>query len=272
MEIFGPVLDVRPLFGRERHELLTLLESLSAQEWSAPTVCPGWTVHDIAGHILNDYMRRLSGSRDGFAGAKFANDETLPAYLARVNDEFVRAMRQCSPQLIVQLLTVLGPELDRLWATFDLTAPAALDVSWAGDGPSPAWLDIAREYTEFWVHQQQIRDAVGRPGADQLELAGPVLDAFMRALPHTLRDVVRPEGTAVRVTLDGAGTWHARSDGHRWRMAAEGEPAATVTMRPGDFWRLATRGISPDEARRRATTTGDPELAEAVTSLVAVVA
>lgn len=28
------------------------------------------------------------------------------------------------------------------------------------------WLDAAREYTEFWVHQQQIRDATGRPGAD----------------------------------------------------------------------------------------------------------
>jgi hypothetical protein len=24
------------------------------------------------------------------------------------------------------------------------------------------WLDIARDYTERWVHDQQIRDAVGR--------------------------------------------------------------------------------------------------------------
>ncbi len=272
VEIFGPVLDVRPLFGRERRELLRLLGSLSAAEWSAPTVCPGWTVHDLAGHILNDYMRRLSGGRDGFAGAKFANDETLPAYLTRVNDEFVRAMRQVSPDLIVQLLTVLGPELDRLWESFDLTAPAMLDVSWAGPGTSPAWLDIAREYTEFWVHQQQIRDAVGRPGADEPELVRPVLDAFMRALPHTLRDVVRPEGTVVRVVVPDGGTWHARSDGQRWRMAAGGEPAATVTMRPGDFWRLATRGISVDEARRRADLDGDRELAGAVTTLLAVVA
>lgn len=113
VEIFGTVLDVRSLFGQERRELLQLLDSLSAAEWSAPTVFPGWTVHDLAGHILSDYMRRLSGGRDGFAGAKSANDETLPAYLARVNDEFVRAMRQVSPELIVQLLTVLGPELDR---------------------------------------------------------------------------------------------------------------------------------------------------------------
>ncbi len=120
--------------------------------------------------------------------------------------------------------------------------------------------------------QQQIRDAVGRPGADGPELVRPMLDAFMRALPHTLRDVVRPEGTVVRVVLHDGGTWHARSDGQRWRMATRGEPAASVTMRPGDFWRLATRGISVDEARRRADLDGDRELAEAVTTLLAVVA
>ncbi|MEV5296315.1 hypothetical protein [Amycolatopsis methanolica] len=84
--------------------------------------------------------------------------------------------------------------------------------------------------------------------------------------------MVRPEGTVVRAVLHDGGTWHARSDGQRWRMATGGEPAATVTMRPADFWRLATRGISVDEARRRADLHGDRELAEAVTTLLAVVA
>jgi hypothetical protein len=46
-------------------------------------------------------------------------------------------------------------------------------VSWAGPDTSPAWLDIARDYTEFWVHQQQIRDAVDRPGADRPQLLHP---------------------------------------------------------------------------------------------------
>ncbi|MFI0465886.1 maleylpyruvate isomerase family mycothiol-dependent enzyme [Saccharopolyspora sp. 5N102] len=279
MTILGPVLDVRPLFSQERQELLALLRSLSAADWSRETVCPGWDVHDVVGHVLNDYLRRISGSRDGFAGATFANDETLPGYLARTNDEFVRAARQCSPELMIELLAHLGPELDRLWGTFDLTAPAALDVSWAGPGPSPAWLDIARDYTEFWVHQQQIRDAVGRPGADRPELAHPVLDTFLRALPHALREVARPHGTAVRVVVPGpsGGTWHAMSDDGRWRMADDetdpvGEPAATITIRPDDLWRLATRGITVAEARRRADAQGDHALIDAATALLAVVA
>ncbi|MEV5296316.1 maleylpyruvate isomerase N-terminal domain-containing protein [Amycolatopsis methanolica] len=68
VEIFGTVLDVRSLFGQERRELLQLLDSLSAAEWSAPTVFPGWTVHDLAGHILSDYMRRLSRAGTAWPG------------------------------------------------------------------------------------------------------------------------------------------------------------------------------------------------------------
>ena len=59
-----------------------------------------------------------------------------------------------------------------------------MSVSWAApDVQAPAWLDVAREYTEGWVHQQQVRDAVGRPGADDAELTGAVIDTFLRAVP-----------------------------------------------------------------------------------------
>jgi hypothetical protein len=96
-----------------------------------PTVCPGWDVHDVVGHVLNDYMRRLSGSRDGYAGAVFADDDTLPTYLARTNDDFVRASRRLSPRLLTDLLERLGTQLYAVWSTRDLHAPADLDVSWA---------------------------------------------------------------------------------------------------------------------------------------------
>lgn len=118
-------LDVRPLFRRERQTLLELLRSLDSADWQMPTVCPGWNVADVTAHLLNDYLRRISGNRDDHGGAVFADDETLPAYLARVNGEFVHAMRQCSPRVLTDLLAHLGPELDRVWAeTADLDGPA----------------------------------------------------------------------------------------------------------------------------------------------------
>ncbi|MEV4086442.1 maleylpyruvate isomerase N-terminal domain-containing protein [Nonomuraea fuscirosea] len=276
MTIFGPAIDVRPLFPRERQALLDLLRALGPEDWSKETICPGWDVHDIAGHVLNDYLRRLSGSRDGYPGAVFADDETLPAYLARTNGEFVAATRQLSPRVLIELLEHLGPRLDAVWAAHDLEAPAGLNVSWAAtDVDSPTWLDIGREYTEFWVHQQQIRDAVAMPGATQPELMAPVPYLFARALPHTLRTIERPEGTSAELEVLGpaGGRWSAvRRDG-RWRLAeAAGEPVAGVSMDQDVFWRLASRGITVAEARERSTSSGDPELTAAMTTLLAVVA
>ncbi|MCV7067159.1 maleylpyruvate isomerase family mycothiol-dependent enzyme [Mycolicibacterium farcinogenes] len=268
--------DVRQLFPVERHALLSLLETLQPPDWARPTVCPGWAVQDIVAHILNDYMRRLSGSRDGYAGASFADDETLPAYLARVNGEFVRAMRQCSPEMMIDLLAHLGPQLDAVWADIGMDGAAHLNVSWAGSQTSPAWLDVARDYTEFWVHQQQIRDAVSQAGADDPGLLNPVLVTFLHAVPVALRDQPRPSGTAVEVEVTGpaGGRWAVISDGAQWDLTAESkhDPVATMRMDQDTLWRLASRGITVEQGRARAELSGDRQLAEAAAALLAVVA
>jgi uncharacterized protein (TIGR03083 family) len=268
-------LDTRPLFPLERGLLLDLLMSLASADWAKPTVCPGWDVHDVTAHILNDYLRRISGCRDGYGGAAFTREETLPTYLARINGEFVRAMRQCSPRSMIDLLTNLGPQLDAVWAAVDLTGPANLNVSWAGTGTSPAWLDIAREYTEYWVHQQQIRDAVSRPGADDVELLRPVLVTFLHALPFALRDQTRPRGMAVGFEITGpaGGRWAVVSDGVQWHLtsAPVEDPTASVRIDQDTAWRLASRGITVGQARQRVELHGDRELAEGAASLLAVV-
>ncbi|MFC6083059.1 maleylpyruvate isomerase N-terminal domain-containing protein [Sphaerisporangium aureirubrum] len=275
--IFGDVVDVRPLFPRERHAMLGLLTTLTPDDWSKPTVCPGWDVHDVVAHVLNDYTRRLSGTRDGYGGAVFADDETLPRYLARVNDQFVQAARQIGPKVMIDLLDHLGPQLDAMWAAQDLEAPAHLDVSWAATNvPSPTWLDIAREYTEFWVHQQQIRDAVSTPGADDPTLISPVLDTFARALPHALRHEHPPEGTTVTLEATGpaGGTWSATRHSTHWALSSPSAatPAAHISMNQDTLWRLATRGITVAEARARTESTGDHALTAAATTLLAIVA
>jgi len=279
MTVFGTPIDTRPLFPRERAALLDLLGDLSARDWARPTVCPGWDVHDVLAHIVDDHLRRLSGGRDGHRGVPFADGETLPGYVARINDEFVRAMRQVSPRVLVDLLAVSGPKLDAYWATVRLDGPAGLDVSWAAeDLRSPAWLDVAREYTEFWVHQQQIRDAVGRPGADAPALLGPVVDTFLRALPKALDGCARPVGTWVRFDVTGpaGGSWAVVRGPERWVPAAvedaAGGCAARVRTDQDTLWRLASRGITPEQARGRSTLSGDDALTHAATALLAVVA
>lgn len=142
--------DTRPLFPRERALLPDLPTGLDGEEWSAPTVCPGWDVHDVAAHVLHDYTRRLSGGRDGRRGPPFAEGEAPADFIHRTNGEFVAVARHFSPEAIVDQLAHLGPRLDALWADKDLDGPADLDVPWVSDAcPAPVWLDLAREYTAF---------------------------------------------------------------------------------------------------------------------------
>src|SRR5258708_38046271 len=95
-------------------------------------------------------------------------------------------------------------------------------VSWAGPDPAPIWLDSAREYTERWLHQQQIRDAVNKPGLKEKRFFHPVLDTFVRALPHTYKDVPVAD-TAVRHIAC------TRGGGEAWDLGEETERRAPDT-------------------------------------------
>jgi hypothetical protein len=199
----------------------------------------------------------------------------MPASLHRSNQEFVDVARHWSPRVLMDLLGHLGPQQDRLWAATDLDQLGEA-VSWAAPGlPAPAWLDIARDYTEYWVHQQQIRDAVGRPGADSEQLMAPVIDTFQRAVPHTLRDLYPADGTCVQiqVTGTGGGTWTAQRRDAIWTIdrGPAAQSAALVELSSDCFWRVATRGMTVETAREQALISGDQTLGAAVLNLVAIV-
>jgi len=63
-----PVIDTRRLFAPEREALLGVLESLTHEQWQLPTVCPGWTVHDVALHLLWVDISNVSRRRDSYSG------------------------------------------------------------------------------------------------------------------------------------------------------------------------------------------------------------
>jgi len=272
----GPPLDTRPLFPAERAEFAALLWSLNPGGWQRPTVCPGWRVHDVVAHVVHDYLRKLARTRDRHAGPGPWPGERLPAFLARVNQEFVDAARYWSPRALVDLFDHLGPQLDRLWASLDLGALGE-EVSWAAPGqPAPVWLDVAREYTEFWVHQQQVRDAVGRPGANSDRLTWPVVDTFLRAVPHALRHLSPAPGTClhIQVTGPGGGSWTVQRQDATWALD-RGSPArqadALVQLSSDCLWRVATRGIPVEAAREQAVLSGDRALGSAMLHLVSII-
>ncbi|HYY81910.1 MAG TPA: maleylpyruvate isomerase family mycothiol-dependent enzyme [Actinomycetes bacterium] len=201
------VVVVTQLLQSERASLLELLSSLGADQWQASTVCPGWSVKDVALHLLGDDIGLLSRRRDGAAPADASREpggfQELVA-LDRLNQTWVEAARRISPRLLCELLAFTGEATWRYLASLDPLAVEAR-VSWVRPDPVPNWLDVAREYTERWTHQQQIRDAVGVPGLKQAEFMAPVLATFVHALPRAFAGAPAPVGTTVEVVVGGQG-------------------------------------------------------------------
>jgi uncharacterized protein (TIGR03083 family) len=185
-----PILTAH-LFPKLDCMLLELLGSLSAGEWEKQTVSPQWKVKDVVAHLLDTALRGLSIGRDGCLpeGPRIDSRAELAGYINRLNQEGVTVYRRLSPAVLISLMQVAAKSLAEYHASRDPNATALLGVSWAGEEKSAKWFDTAREFTERWHHQQQIRLAVDKPGIMTRELYHPVLDCFLRALPFTYRGV-----------------------------------------------------------------------------------
>lgn len=270
----GPPIDVRPLFAPQQEALTRLLRGLSPAQWAQPTICPGWDVKDVAAHVLGDHIGRLSRHRDGYAALRPRDGEVLPAFLDRINGEWVAAAHRISPRLLIDQLQATGDQIAEFWQGVD---PDALGeaVSWAGPGPAPTWLDAARDFSEYWTHHQQICEATGQAGLMSPGYVGPVIDTFMRALPHTLRNVTDPEGTALQMTVTGpgAGEWACIRDADRWSLHHQShpKPTARAELDTDIAWRLCTRGITPQQAAERARIDGDHRLVTAALQIVSII-
>ena len=260
-------------------ELIGLLRGLGPSDWQRPTACALWSVRDIAAHLLDDDLRRLSFHRDGQppqADAAIDGYASLVAMINRMNAEWVAVARRMSPRVLIELLEVTGPMVVELFRSIDPHAPAHWPVAWAGEEKSEHWFDVGRDYTERWLHQQQIRDAVSVPPLTGREWLNPVLDLFVRAVPVAYRAVVREDGTAVRLAIEGpaGGDWTLRREAGAWHLLAgrDSAPDATVTMSDDTAWRLFSKGLGRDAARARIRIDGDQALGEVALGALGVMA
>jgi len=266
-----------PLIRKVDQRLAELLTSLAPAEWDLPTIVPGWKVRDVAAHLLDTTLRKLSLARDRclVEAVETASPQELVALVNRLNREGVTIYRRLSPAVLVDMMRLACKQSAEFHEALDPFATAAFAVSWAGEETSPNWFDTARELTERWHHQQQIRLATGREGIMIRELYHPVLDCFLRGLPHALGNTGAAPGAAIEVHISGecGGRWFAVRGHVSWALvaAAPSEAAARVTI-PQEFaWRVFAKGIDRDAALEHIVIEGDRSLGEAVLGLTAIV-
>src|SRR5687767_12050424 len=100
-----PPLHTAELFPELGQQLLALLRGLQPAEWTRPTVCPQWDVKDIAAHLLDTALRRLSFERDRqpppAPARPIGSERDLVEHLNRLNASWVEACRRLSPAALI---------------------------------------------------------------------------------------------------------------------------------------------------------------------------
>jgi uncharacterized protein (TIGR03083 family) len=266
------------LFPELERRLLELLRSLTPDEWSRRTVAPRWSVKDVAAHLLDTQLRRLSWCRDGHSTIGAA-PETSEDVVRLVNDTNARGVAffgRLSPPVLIALMEVASRENAAYLQSLAPFSPAPFPVSWAGEDRSASWFDVARELTERWHHQQQIRLATDRPGIMTPELYGPVLECFMRGVPHAYRTVTAPVGTMAQFDIVGhcGGRWYLYRSAEGWMLSARpaGETVSRTTLPQEIAWRVFTKGIDAAQAREHTSVDGDETIGLHILRTIAIVA
>ncbi|MEZ0540049.1 maleylpyruvate isomerase N-terminal domain-containing protein [Fibrella arboris] len=274
------VIQTAPLFPILHEKLIDLLRSLSPDDWHRPTICAGWSVKDIASHLLDTSLRTIALYRDAYASPEekpaIESYRDLVDYLNQLNNDWVRATRRLSPAALVDWLDQAGQTADTLVMNLPPDEPAVFPVAWAGQQASPNWFHVAREYTERWHHQQQIRLAVGQTAALETEvLYHPLLDTFMRALPYAFRDTRAPLGTLLRVSVTDmvAANWFLLRKPNHWQLVTNAEAIeadTTVYIDRPYAWQLLTRHLPVAVAASYIHVEGDEALGRQVLTMRSV--
>lgn len=272
-------IETAHLFPRLDEELIKLLRSLTPQQWQSPTLAKKWVVKDIAAHLLDGNLRHISIERDKHLvppTGPINSYKELVDYLNDLNAVWVNAFKRVSTTALTDLLESTGKEYCAMIASLDPFADAVFSVGWAGEDVSKNWFHIAREYTEKFHHQQQIREATGSPSLLSRDLYYPFIDTFMRALPHTYRHTDAATGTVVQVTVttDAGGNWFLQKNDAGWQLIEQPSSsiAASITMDPELAWKLFTKGVTPTIAKEKTIISGEASLAEPVLGMVSVMA
>ncbi len=249
-------------------DFVALVRDLPREQWDLPTDLDGWTVKDNVAHVAH-LEAVLAGTPE--ETVEVAEAPHLTGVMSYYTEQGVLARRDRDMAALVE-------EIERAVATRYAalradppTDGAAAPPKTPGDvGWDTATL-LSNRPLDVWMHAQDVRRAIGRPGDHDSPAAHHVLGVFARALPMVVgKRLAPPVGTVVRVQVPEAGMARTVRVGEDGRAAAvrdpqDSTPTTSVTLTVEDFVVLAggRRGVE-------ATTPvieGDEELGRAAPRL-----
>ncbi|MBN2348885.1 MAG: maleylpyruvate isomerase N-terminal domain-containing protein [Bacteroidales bacterium] len=263
-------IETLELFPELSSALLHLLKEISIAEWDKPSPIEGRTVKDLLSHLIDGSLRRLSIQRDEYSGDSLKVDiqsySGLVDYIQQLNKEWMRATARLSPQIMLDLLDYAENRLYNFFNTLDPEGIALFPVQWAGEAKSKNWFDIAREYTEKWHHQMQIRIALNKPLLMDKRFTEPLYDTFMLGLPHLYRDIKNyPDGETIKIIITGNlnKAWFIEKKSDRWNLLDKTDKKANtkIYFSENDAWKIFTNtDRNKEKYKSKIKITGDKKL------------
>jgi uncharacterized protein (TIGR03083 family) len=223
--------------------------SLDEEEWKAPSECPGWTVQDNVVHITA-LERFILG--DPLPSEDLPDD--LPHVkndIGRANERWIESRRSWSgADALDEFVATTSARLAQLRALDD--GGFAAD-SWTPMGPGTVAQLLGFRIFDSWVHEQDIRSGLGRPGDRASGSARFATAMMLGVLPYVVgKKVGAPDGSTVVLALTGpiaSTTAVSVADGRARPLDTVPEtPTVTVTLASDDYARLACGRKDPDEA------------------------
>ncbi|MFY0408483.1 maleylpyruvate isomerase family mycothiol-dependent enzyme [Solicola sp. PLA-1-18] len=253
-------------WSRSADSLLELTADLSDDLWSRPTDCPGWDVADVVAHLLHLETELADGSTP----APGDGDGTVVA--AEYTEAGVAALRGRDPH---DLHAAFAAVVDRRRAQLDPapTSPHGRPPHTPG-GVDWDWQTfLQNRVIDLWVHEQDVRRAVGAPGGLDSPGAQATLEVFAGALGYVVGRRVRPPtGTVVAVDVHGPVAFSSRlriEPGGRARPVDETVPADAIVATDTETFAVLCAGRrSPADVE--VALSGDVDLATRVCASMAV--
>lgn len=230
--------------------LLNLLESLAPDDWSKPTPCTEWDVHDLVSHQAGGYASGVSYREMFRQYSQIPPRGKLPE--DAINALQVGERKNMTPAGLIAELKQTGGTAIHNWA-YGFRAIKWIHIPHAVGGFMSLryvmWIIHSRD---TWMHRMDICRATNRPFVQTREHDGRIVELVVRDVAKKLNK--RLNGRAITLVLTGIA-------GGAWKIG-NGDPAAEMEMDALDFNIFISGRFSYEEGMKRSRITGDKSLIE----------
>jgi hypothetical protein len=249
-------------------KLISFLKTLSLKDWNRSTILPEWKVADIAVHLLSGCIRKCSSVMNYQSGIKkYSEPQTYSSIVKMINEnneKWVNILRDLNRELIIELLNENYSRLILKFSKLDPEDESVHSVAWAGEDISKNWFDTAREYTELWHHQMQIREAFNDFEILDDYYYYKVIKTFFAALPNHFKKLNREVSYNLLIKIKDMknGEWILVKNTEGLVVSNEPENYADnfVIIEKNDAWKIFTKAVTYDTAKSLVNYSGKEDI------------